>query len=223
MITGKLGNSYFRQVDGQTILSSAPNRTCEFSEKEVANHNRFGMLQELSSVVFNVEDLKKIWRNQYPKRRGLNTFFIQKHNGLFNSASDIPNIFISPATNFVIDPECVLYWGEENFLNLKIPVMNPAAGLNPNTENFIKAAGFFYLYNPVADMPPYSFSIIETEQAEVQYTNDIIFSLGQISPITGFYHSIASYHNVDVYIVLITLTDKDMPVKASQKMRLVLK
>ena len=218
-VKGKVGNIVFKEDDGRLIIQAAPHRRTVQSEKLKASNSAFGIVQSLYKVVTASNDLKQLWRKEFPKRKGLNTFFIQKNRTFIRSDADVPNVLMSPKDNIFEVPGCEFSY-ENKDLILRIPKLDASIGLNPHTENFIEAAGFIHMYNRKESYSePFAFRSVHSGLAEVQYSSDIILTLGRLEHKFESYQNMKAYENLDVFLVLISLTEADQPVRTSQKMR----
>lgn len=216
-LSGTVGNLVFKEIEGEQHVHAAPCKRNITSEKVKGTISKFRVIQNLyralcgTKKVSGSDNLKTLWRRAFPQRKPLNSFFTKENFGVVNSSEDYYNVRISPTENCFAFPGCELRYENEE-LDLVIPKMETTLGLNPDTENYIEAAGFISLKESTLPDGKNCLSNLLSKMQAVKFNEELHFNLDFSSNL-----KFSNYTKVEIFLILITLTEKNNPVRTSVK------
>lgn len=216
-LNGTIGNLVFKKIEGKQIVQAAPSGRNIVSEPVLATISRFRVINDAYSGICGIKsdpgskDIRILWRRAYPRRLPLNSFFTKVNSEVIYSIADISKVILSPTENCFPFPACQLIRDDLKF-RLVIQ-LDATLELNPDTENYIEAAGFACMTDPLyKGVKPIIMKNIISDLHRIEFNQELVIPLS-----TKITNDVPKYNKIDFYLVLITLTEKDNPVRTSVK------
>ncbi|BDQ02793.1 hypothetical protein [Ignavibacterium sp.] len=212
-ISGAFGDAVFRQIGTTNYIAQKPASykkpdTQGFRERTI----KFSLAVKLAKNINRVNDLKKIWKTEFPTVTRLFNFLVQKNYGYITADGISSNPRITPDENSfkaIIISNTVT----SGNINVKIQALNNIPLLNPEFDKKIKLISIILLADPV-DKNKNAFELITIQSdAQVLILSEVLTFDIDISQTYG--DLIQNYNSKKVFSALITLDDNNLPVNRS--------
>jgi hypothetical protein len=142
-LSGKTGMLVFRQVDGETIVSTMPEQSSEVTEKQLAHRKRFQRAVLYGTTVVESPETKELYETVAAKK-GRKAFNLAVAD--FFHAPDIDSIDISEYSGNVGDRIRIVATDDFAVKSVKIRIIN-ADGSLVEEGDATQSAGALWIYN----------------------------------------------------------------------------
>ncbi len=211
-VSGAIGDILFRTMNGKNYVGTRPDSFMPGNDPEsIARRQRFALVTRFVRPLNYIYQLKSIWKKVTPA--GISTY---NYMVRLNYRSVLPDtitdtVKLVPDIGFEVDIDEIIL--TETLLQVKLNSIQQNAGINPETEKFIKLAGVLYLSNPVNPHSPVnSFIRLISNDQDLDLENPVDFEINFINQTSQV---IAEYQDRKAFITLLTLDTSKHPVNYS--------
>jgi len=215
--SGRVGDLLYKQINGKTFVYYSPKaEKRSASRNTVLNRNKFTLLANFCSALYESDAIRILWKSEYPNAKGSAYNILIKHFSKSVTRNDIlKDTEIFPDYHGVnVDVREV--YVKEKVLNIN---MNPIKYKRDFEEDVPKAVyfqliGFAKFSNPVnADMKEYEFVPFGTDIVKLDYNEEIqcLFSPGE-----KYEEIYDNYKSIRVFFGYV-FTDKDRNIIATSR------
>lgn len=211
-LSGKVGDLVYRKKGGKTIVAVRPSaRKSPLTEKEIANHNMFGLTGKIAKTINAIELLKYFWHPISAKNQSSYHVIFKKNYAIVRMEGFPSYIFLTPSQGFeLINPS--LYPGESNLV-IECKALGDRSEFDTNVEKYVAVTGIVVLKDPTKEnIPDYAIFPFKSKKY-LFYPNDYLsINLEFTGSQLEMYES---YSIKKVFAVFITMDEEERPVQHS--------
>ena len=211
-VSGRLGDTVFRQRNGKNIVGTRPSKYAPPDDQgSIDRRSRFAFSSKLAQAIQSVPELDGFWQPQTPAGMSTFNYIIQKNILIVNPSSVSDLTTIVPEHSFGINCTGATLTGNE--IAVALAAIGNAAGIDVTKEPNAKLAYVLSLTSPANEtFPEFLFTSGTSETKVLTLDTALTFNItlsGQDAS------SVGSYAERKLLLALLTLDSSANPVKYS--------
>jgi len=211
-VSGRLGDTVFRQRNGKNFLGTRPRKyTPPADQGSEDRRARFAFSSKLAQAIYSILELARFWQPLTPSGMSTFNYIIQKNILVVNPDSVTDLTSITPGHSFAV--ECTSASLTGNTMSVQLAAIGDLAGIDVSKAPNAKLVYVLSLTNPSNNTyPEFAFVSGGSDTKPLALDSSLTFNVGLSGQDAA---SIGVYGYRKLLVALVTLGADNVPVEYS--------